>query len=1188
MMIIVALSYLLSGTMELQRLYLLVTISLLVVVSASVLPAGAATEFCVVPTEQSLCPCSVICHTFDFYLTSPELYFKSGVTFQFLPGVHNVSRSFSGSNITDMVFNATNATLMISRSTDSWFTFHNSSQISLSGLNFISNLSGSNPSICTCILQFNNVTDIELLNVLLNNSCGAGMGLQIENVNGFIEISESHFYGSGIVFNSELAVNTTMSIYNSKFYNAGMSMAVSDISPNNTASFSLNVSHVESATRWDVGPNTEVLARNPTADIIITNSDEVLENVLLQNKKIQKIQGISLDFSSFSERYSVIINNCSILSHGQTALKIELGSNQLSEVVVQNCIVKGNQGDPTDHPVSGLLIQGQAGSAPVIMRNVTFESNTYISSASIDAVVTVLLASVPNVTMIDCTFKENIGTALYLENTTLTAIGVLTFAGNMAYKGAALFIRLSTIVVYRDTTIYFSNNKANHTGGAISISSHSDDQVLVTLGISLAKCFLSIEDYDYSQCQGNSCVLIFDNNTAHDGGDAIYGGNLDQVKLESKVTCIQVVESLSEFHQNTASLISSSPTRVCLCENHTPQCLEYNRNITVYPGQVFNISAFAVGQHFGSSKGTIFAQILNKSSGVSVSNQSKVHTVDQHSCDDSSNLLSYRVLMPQGEGSETVVLTTEDISVSQYINKQAIMTAIEKYKEDNSSVPLELLTLPVFINIEFLKCPNGFSHSATGCVCTSIFSALSCDIDTQTVQRQHSVWIDASNTTARYSQYCPLLYCNSALVQVNLSQRDGADAQCVNHHSGVLCGACKMGYSLAIGSSHCLPHCSDNYLSLLLVLAAAGVLLVLFIKYLNLTVTQGMINGLIFCTNIVQTNKSVLLASDETAVKFFAAFIAWFNLDFGIETCFSEDLDIYTKTWLQFAFPLYLWVLAGGIIVACRYSQLATRFFGNNAVHVLATIFLLSYNKLLRIITTVYSSASIEIQDLSSNHTREEAVWAYDGNIRYLSSEHAALFAACTFVFVFLWLPFTLCILLGQWLQRYNHYRGLQWVGRVRPLLEAYYGPLKDRHRYWAGILLLARVVVIIPAADPLASASASLLTVIILCLVLFSVMAIVGGFYKKIYLSILENILLLNLSLFPALSLYFNSTDGKQEIAVYISVGLYFVVFLGIVGFQLYCLVLKVAQKIKCSPKIRRDTYLDLQNSVGTVSYRR
>ena len=139
----------------------------------------------------------------------------------------------------------------------------------------------------------------------------------------------------------------------------------------------------------------------------------------------------------------------------------------------------------------------------------------------------------------------------------------------------------------------------------------------------------------------------------------------------------------------------------------------------------------------------------------------------------------------------------------------------------------------------------------------------------------------------------------------------------------------------------------------------AGVLLVLLVKYLNLTVTQGLLNGFILYANIVQTNKSVLLSSGDMGVRALSAVIAWFNLDFGIETCSSKNLDMYTKTWLQFAFPVYLWVLAGGIILACRYSQLATRFFGNNAVHVLATILLLSYNKLLRVIITVVSAATI-------------------------------------------------------------------------------------------------------------------------------------------------------------------------------------------------------------------------------------
>ena len=126
-------------------------------------------------------------------------------------------------------------------------------------------------------------------------------------------------------------------------------------------------------------------------------------------------------------------------------------------------------------------------------------------------------------------------------------------------------------------------------------------------------------------------------------------------------------------------------------------------------------------------------------------------------------------------------------------------------------------------------------------------------------------------------------------------------------------------------------------------------------------------------------------------------------------------------------------------------------------------------------ITTVYSSSTIDVQSTDSGNMWHDTVWSYDGNIAYFRPQHIYLIVASTAVFLFLWLPFTLCILLGPWLQRYNQYRGLKWVGRIRPLLEAYYGPLKDRHRYWVGVLLLARVVVIIPAADPLTSSNCSI-----------------------------------------------------------------------------------------------------------------
>ena len=262
----------------------------------------------------------------------------------------------------------------------------------------------------------------------------------------------------------------------------------------------------------------------------------------------------------------------------------------------------------------------------------------------------------------------------------------------------------------------------------------------------------------------------------------------------------------------------------------------------------------------------MYAQILNKSSRTTIPSEYRVQTVGIRNCTKSINTLTYKLATGV---SETVVLTAEDTPV---IDKARIKHIIQQYKEDVkvniSHVPPELLGLPIFINLNTVACPAGFSLGEDGCERSTLFRNhierynVSCNIDTQTIERQYSVWVDATNTTVSYSSNCPLVYCNPAPIQVNLSRVNGADIQCLHHRSGVLCGGCQENYSLAIGSSNCLPNCSNRYLSLLVVFALTGALLVLTIKYLNLTITQGLISGLILYANIVQTNKAVLLSSN--------------------------------------------------------------------------------------------------------------------------------------------------------------------------------------------------------------------------------------------------------------------------------------------------------------------------------------
>ena len=112
---------------------------------------------------------------------------------------------------------------------------------------------------------------------------------------------------------------------------------------------------------------------------------------------------------------------------------------------------------------------------------------------------------------------------------------------------------------------------------------------------------------------------------------------------------------------------------------------------------------------------------------------------------------------------------------------------------------------------------------------------------------------------------------------------------------------------------------------------------------------------------------------------------ALINLDLGIETCFFNGLNAFTKTWLHLVFPLYVWAIAGLIIFSARHSSKIARVFGNNSVPVLATLFLVSYAKLLRMIVTALSFTTVKYP------YGERAVWSADGNIEYVQHPHTWL-----------------------------------------------------------------------------------------------------------------------------------------------------------------------------------------------------
>ena len=242
-----------------------------------------------------------------------------------------------------------------------------------------------------------------------------------------------------------------------------------------------------------------------------------------------------------------------------------------------------------------------------------------------------------------------------------------------------------------------------------------------------------------------------------------------------------------------------------------------------------------------------------------------------------------------------------------------------------------------------------------------------------------------------------------------------------------------------------------------------------FLLVCNMTISHGILNGLIFYANVVSI--SGLTSLHNCSIHpILTVFIAWFNLDFGVETCFYPGMNTYQKTWLQFAFPLYIVLLVIAILVASYYSSTAMKAFGRNNIAILATLFLMSYSKTLKAIISVLSATQVLASDADnvSAPVLPYTVWYYDGNIEYLKGEHVVLFTVAVVFLVVLFLPYTLLLTFGQLMRSLPRPLRRRWMTRSTAfvsIMDAYHAHYNRKHRYWTGFMLLTHCVLFLAFA---------------------------------------------------------------------------------------------------------------------------
>ena len=1161
--------------------------------------------------EQS-CPPHQICHNLSYYISQPDSYFTSDTTIIFLEGEHSFDREdlVHVSNVHNLTLKGqgqwpvAGAEETVMQSTviinctrgRGGFYFSTSHNITVEGLTVV-NCGRFAIGYHTGVFNFSTVQNLFFHKNSIQHM--TGYGLFVYNCDNAI-ITNCSYYHSALCDREEDDIHINP-------YSCGVGIEY-DTQYSSTG-YTLELSH-SNMTKCCNYNDFRVVARGGGV-YLQTNSrfgsaTVVLSHLILSQNSASKGGGLAALMYG-NGNVTLIVSNC-LFTHGQAhnsisgagGMSLDVRTDQSSSITIQNTdfvenvnfgaselyygssnteqsslsLINSTIVHTETHSDYGVQITGSCCLSVTLSNTrmrLTKQNGFGFYSASdqrspfqlqindcqfegSQSVGAILYLKSTLTTITNCTFSNNTGnhsvividckindyyycdtncntiTNTSISNNNMTGITIIESCGAVHFRGrnviqnnrntegAGISLQNTAYMVVLGELLLYNNTATKH-GGAILVK-----KPLYYLLKQLPLCTLLSYLSDYSSS------VIFSGNRAGKGGSDMYGATMmgcygdladeyiPQVGYPNETSWYFDTPLVEHFHfSNTDRLssMSSDPIMVCFCNTTTnlPDCSDRTHHIQTYPGLEINTSIATVGYYGGTSPGDVL---------VSAQHATLVRYYGQN---QTTNCFQLHILL-QNTSSTTPLV---DIKVKDVVQG-----------------------LGVSIKVDILECPIGFTQISGQCHCEHFLdtSNVQCNLSATPFKflRSGNSWFAYNNNTQCITgtTNCPFDYCNQSNVSFDIM---APDRQCVANRVGILCGQCQSHLSIMLGSNRC-GTCSNWYLFLLPVFALAGIVLVAVLMFLNLSVSVGTINGLLFYANMVKLNEAYFFPNGSVPVM--SQFISWLNLDLGIEVCLFDGLDGYWNTWLQFAFPAYLFLLMGGIIVGCRYSVWLCRLCGSHAVPALATLFLMSYTKILLTVTNALSMYRLPCNDSILT------VWSVDGNIEYGSGKHLTLVVFSCGVLV-VGLAYPVLVLCAPLLERYSHkcipLHRWNLVAKLKPLLDAYGGPYKDKYRFWTGVTLMVRLIVTVTfsfTSGGLAVINAYIIITIVVGILTF--WSFTKGVYKKIYLSTLEAFYLLNIFLLSTVSLATASLGSKDyQIATIVSVCLSFVVCLVTMAMHLW-----------------------------------
>ena len=629
-------------------------------------------------------------------------------------------------------------------------------------------------------------------------------------------------------------------------------------------------------------------------------------------------------------------------------------------------------------------------------------------------------------------FTQITGSAVIAYNSDIHLKGRTIFDNIMADYGAAIHLEDSShIFIYNSTNVIFKNNSATFFGGAIS------SNIFVNPFTKDSYCAIQLgQNINLTQTK---FLLHFEDNNALLAGNSMYISNMYQCSQKHMVTAardlIQLYNNIFNFkiskHKiNGLAQVSSLPYKVCLClSNNRVICID--QSFSLYAGEplMMNLIAF-----------------------------------------DLNNTQTYSVISAELVSGDKYVSDVQDISWRLKLNNQPLPVVSGvgctklKYNINLHNLALTSLRMLIYVSsisprlqilIKKLDCPIGFIENIT-CVCSPFLVSLGiteCNINDTSVTIPLHSWLGTVNYSNKsvlgYSNQCPAGYCKTLLTKVNILQTDYV---CTGNHHGMLCGQCKVGYSVVIGSEEC-HICSNTSLYVIAIYIVGGVLYVLFLYVLRWTIDSGTVGGLVFWLDIISIiNIPLPLKTYNNIVKYVFCITHLLSFQWTMPACLFDGLTALHRHAFLFAIPVYLWFLVAVIVLISRCSSTIANITVNSSVQVLATLMHLSVSKLFLTSITTVIPTQIYIDSGNTSSTYSSMwVWYTDGSVLYGKNVyHIALIiisslTLCLFIF-----PYIAIGLLGE-----------KYVYRcicsqyLRPFVESLCAPYKEKTGYWFGVRLI-------------------------------------------------------------------------------------------------------------------------------------